>query len=572
MKEERKICQNINFSKYCEGEFVVTMDDFDFYEKIDVPPPTFCSTCRMQRRLSFRNQNKLFKNKSAFSGKPLLALIPEDSNVPVVTQEEWFSDAWDPMDYGIDIDFTKPFFQQVFELHQKIPQYNLNVANMINSEYSGNAEEMKNCYMVFNATNNEECAYGTGYYSSKNCLDNNDIYGSEFCYQSFFIENCSRTYFSEECRQCVNIWFSKNCVGCMDCIGCVNLRNKSYCIENVQYTREIYLEKLREFDFSKYSNVIKYKNTIESFWEKFPKKYIQGIHNLNCNGVYITESKNIQCSYMVKGGENLKYVQFINEAPNRDSYDISVWGSGTELAYEYSSCGSGVYNSKFLVDCWPEIRNSEYSLHCRTSNNIFGCVGVQKKEYCILNKQYTKQEYFEILPKIKKHMIDMPFVDNRGIIYKYGEFFPIEFSWYGYNNTLAQEFLPLTMEEIKREGYCWYDIFQSNYTATINADNLPDNILNIDTSILVEIIQCNACYRKYKIVEQELEFLKRENLPLPRQCPDCRYSERIRRRLTPQLFKRECSNSLCGDKFLTGYNPKSGDIVFCEKCYQRELF
>jgi hypothetical protein len=568
----KKICQNKDFSKYCEVEFIIEQEDFDFYEKIKVPPPTFCPTCRIQRRLSFRNQNKLFKNKSVFSDKDILSLVPSESNVPVVTQEEWFSDIWDPTDYAMDVDFSKPFLEQFFDLHLKIPQYNLNVARMFNSEYSGNAEEMKNCYMVFNATNNEDCLYGTGYYNSKNCSDNCDIYDSEFCYGNFLIENSSKVYFSEECRQCINVWFSKNCISCMNCVGCVNLRNKSFCIENIQYTKEEYLNKLSELDFRKYSNVLKYKNHTLSFWRSFPNKFIQGIKNIDSNGVYITQSKNVKNSYLVNGGENLRYVQFINEAPNKDSYDISVWGSNSELSYEYSSCGSGVYNSKFLVDCWPNIRDSEYLMRCRSSSNLFGCVGLHKKEFCILNKQYTKDEYFKMSEKIKQHMDNMPYIDSKGRVYKYGEFFPVEFSWYGYNNTLSQEFLPLTEDESKELGYKWYEVSQSDYIATLDSKNIPDSIFDVDESILKEVIQCKSCYKKYKIVNQEFEFLKRENLPIPRACPDCRYEERISRRLKPKLYKMKCMKDGCSNYFETGYNPADKNIVYCEECYKREIY
>ncbi len=146
MQSETRICQN------CKKDFTIEPDDFSFYQKIQVPAPTFCPICRMVRRFVFRNQNKLFKTKSAFSGESILALVPPESGINVVTQTEWFSDAWDSMEYAQKVDFSRPFLEQLFELHKKVPQYNLNIARMENSPYSGNAEDMKNCYMVFNAT------------------------------------------------------------------------------------------------------------------------------------------------------------------------------------------------------------------------------------------------------------------------------------------------------------------------------------------------------------------------------------------------------------------------------------
>jgi len=45
-----------------------------------------------------------------------------------------------------------------------------------------------------------------------------------------------------------------------------------------------------------------------------------------------------------------------------------------------------------------------------------------KKQYCIFNKQYTKEGYFELVEKIKKHMDDVPYIDKGGRKYGFGEF------------------------------------------------------------------------------------------------------------------------------------------------------
>ena len=40
---ENRICQN------CKSEFIIEPEDFNFYEKIKVPAPTWCPECRMIR-------------------------------------------------------------------------------------------------------------------------------------------------------------------------------------------------------------------------------------------------------------------------------------------------------------------------------------------------------------------------------------------------------------------------------------------------------------------------------------------------------------------------------------------
>jgi hypothetical protein len=241
------------------------------------------------------------------------------------------------------------------------------------------------------------------------------------------------------------------------------------------------------------------------------------------------------------------------------------------LAYEYSSCGTGIYNSKFITDCWPNIRNVEYSLHCNSVSDSFGCVGLRNKQYCILNKQYTKEEYEELLSKIKKHMTDMPYIDKKGLIYSYGEFFPIEFSWYGYNNTMAQEFFPISKDEALSNGYTWFEIPKGEYSIDILSDDLPNNINETKEEIVGKVIKCNQCENVYRIIKEEFDFLKREKLPLPQNCPDCRHDKRISRRIKPNLYKRHCMKEGCSNEFETGYDPKDKDIVYCESCYQQEV-
>jgi len=563
---ETKNCQN------CKCDFTIESEDFDFYEKMKVPPPTFCPKCRTIRRFAFRNQRNLFKANDYFTNEKIFSLIPSESETRIVTQEEWFGDSWDAMDYGVDIDFTKPFLTQLFELHKNVPQQNLNATNMVNSPYSGNANDLKNCYMIFNASLDEDCMYGTGYYNSKNCVNNCDIYKSEFCCNNFWLEECSHVHFSQECTQCFNVWFSKNCIGCLNCIGCVNLRNKSFHLFNVEYTKEQYEEEVKKLNIGTHEGIENLKIRTKELFKKYPVKYIQGIKNVNSSGIYITNSKNVKDSYMINGGEDLRYSQYISQPVNRDCYDISAWGDGSELSYEYSSCGTGVYNSKFITDCWPNIRNVEYSLHCNSSSDLFGCAGLKKKQYCILNKQYTKEEYEVLVQKIKQHMNDMPYIDKQGIIYKYGEFFPIEFSWYGYNNTAAQEFFPIEKSEGLSRGYQWYDAPKGEYEINFDSKDLPHAIKDTSDEILQKVIKCEDCGSAYKIFSEELSFLRRENIPAPHKCPNCRYKEIVSNRLGLKLYESNCMKEGCNVKFFTGYDPKENHIIYCEKCYQQEVY
>ena len=583
---QNKTCQN------CKKDFNIEEEDFSFYEKMKVPAPTFCPECRFQRRAIYRNDRKLFRSESAMSGKSILSLFPQESGVKVYSEAEWWSDEWEALLYGREYDFSKPFFEQFNELSKLVPRYNLDVIRMVRSDYSGNASDLKDCYLIFNSNNSENSMYGLAIDNSRNCIDNCYLNKCEKTYETFFSNSCYKVYFSSECNEYNNVWFSKNCIGCNDCIGCVNLRNKSYHIFNQKYSKEEYEDIKATFKLDSYSGIKSVKAKARELWKKFPNKFTHGVKNFESTGVYVSESKNVKDSYLIKGGENLRYCQYVQVPTNKECYDICVWGQGNELCYENCVCGEGVYNVRFCTECWPNVQNLEYCQYCKSSSDCFGCVGLRNKKYCIFNVQYTKEEYEILREKIIKHMTDMPYQDFKGSTYTYGEFFPPEFSPYGYNNTIANEHIPLTKDEAISNGFSWIESSLNKYSTTIQAEDLPDSIHDVTDGILKEIIECNETGQAYRIMPEELQFLRQEQLPLPRTSLDARSVERLSLLLKNKTYVRQCDcncdasingvyknftshnshqEGRCQNKFITGYNPENNDIVYCESCYQQEV-
>ena len=586
MKTEARQCQN------CKENFVIEPEDFNFYEKIKVPAPTFCPLCRAQRRFVFRNERKLFKVKNAFSGKEIFSLYPAESGRKIITQEEWYRDSWDAMEYGRDYDFSKSFFEQLFELQKQVPIYNLNVKGMINSPYSGNASDLKNCYLCFHSNYSEDCMYGSANDYCRDCVDTSHIQHSERCYESFWLEKCYQCYFSIMCAESHNLYFCRNCLGCNDCFGCANLRKSSYCIFNKQYSKEEYQKEITKMSLETISGLREARDKARAFWLTQITKNQHGLKNVNSTGSHVTHCKNVNDSFLVRDSEDMRYCQYTQVPGNKDCYDSCFWGEHMELMYECSICGENSYNLKFCLNCWPTCRDSEYSMDLFSCSDCFGCVGLKKKQYCIFNKQYTKEEYYQIVEKIKKHMDNMPYINKQGLSYKYGEFFPAEFSSFEYNNTVAIQHFPLTKTEAENKGYLWIEAPQSEYAITKKSSELLNSINEVDNGILKEIIECGNCKKAYRIMENELIFLHKENLPLPNLCHDCRYDRRIGDRLTLKLYNRLCmcggetdetgiykntvkhihGNESCGERFKTGHAPEKREIVYCEKCYQQEVY
>ena len=600
-------CQN------CKKEFVFEIEDLQFYERIKVPPPTWCPECRLIRKMLWRNERVLYKRKCDKTGREIFSMYSSNTPFIIWDHSEWIDDSWNQYQNGLDYDFNKPFFEQFYNLLKNTPLPNRSILNLFNSDYCNHGADLNNCYLVFGSTRLENCLYSSNCTRCKECIDCDFLLDSELCYECLFNQHCYNAKYSVYCENCVDISFCKECIGCNNCFGCVGLRNKSYYIFNQPYDKNTFYDKLKELEMKLGSleGIDFILKQIKILWMSYPVRYSRNRYNKECIGEYITNSKNVKQSYYVNGGEDLKYCYFLYAKPARDSYDHFRYGENSELIYDCGACGHGVSQLKFCYQCYSDCRNIQYSYYCRSSKNLFGCISLHNAEYCILNKQYTKEEYEELVPKIIKHMNDMPYIDKKGRVYKYGEFFPPELSPFCYNETIAQEYFPKTKEQALQEGYSWKEPEEKNIIPDIKTQDLPDHIKDVDDSIIGKIIQCahtkinqdntleptcnEMCTRGFKIIKQELDFYKRMNLPIPRLCPNCRHFQRLKQRNPLKLWKRTCQcqgnygknpnnpntyqnqtihfhgNSPCPNEFQTSYSPDRPEIVYCEECYNQEV-
>ena len=565
-QNEKKICQN------CKKDFVIEPEDFRFYEKIKVPPPSWCPECRMIRRFSFQNTwNLYWRICDKCKNKTLSMFSPKDSSI-IYCQKCWWNDSWDGTEYAMDYDSKRPFLDQLKELFQKTPytaltsEYN----TLKNSEYSNALAWSKDCYLVFWADFCDNVYYSSILNGLKHSLDCIRGWESELCYESIGFINNYRTFFSDECNDCVDVWFSRNCYSCTNCIGCVNLRGASSYIFNVKYSKEEYEKKLRELNFESWNNLNDFFKKAYNFWLTKPYREYHGHSmNQNVNGEYTFQSRNTKEGYIVNYADHCKWCQFITVSSSKDCWDYSGWGNNAELIYESSVVGENSSSVSFCVECWPDSLNLQYCYYNITGKNNFGCVNLKRKQYCILNKQYDKESFDKLKTQIIADMKKNPYIDKLGRKYSYGEFFPLEFSKFSYNKSNAMRFFPKTKEEALAEGYSWSETEDTIYHTTKSADSLPDKISNTDENILNEVVKCGNCKRGYKIARGEFDLLRKMNLPVPHECPKCRENKRFARLTKPKLYNRTCAK--CNADIYTPYAPDRPELVYCVKCYQQEF-
>lgn len=575
METETKICQN------CKQDFAIATEDFSFYEKMKVPPPTFCPECRLKQRLIWRNEKALYRRECDLCKKQIISIYSPDKLYTVYCRECFHSDEWDPLSFGISIDLTHPFLEQFRELQLRVPRISSFVFQNTSSEYVNGAAYNKNCYMIFRSDSNEDLLFS---YSTSNSRSSSDLLNCnecDMCYDSTGCSKCYQVISSEDCSTSQNLILCKNCINCQDCVGCVNLHNVRYAIFNEVYTKEEYLKKLKELGVESRSNLSQIKEQLKDFQIQFPVKYLHGLHNVNVSGDYVSNSKNALVAFDSDEIEDSKFLNHGNQA--KDSYDSYVLVDKSERAYNVVS---GIaLNNVLSGNCIWHGYDISYSDTCENSHNLFGCVGLKKKEYCILNIQLTKEEYEKIVPKIIQNMKDMPLKD-RGMHYTYGDLFPESFSPFAYNETVAQEYFPEDKARIEKIGLTWKKEEDKKYDSTIEAESTSDQIKGVEDSITKEIIACahknncnHQCTNAFRITQDELNLYRRLNVPLPLLCFNCRNGERIARRNPCKLWHRSCMcdkpnhdhTNKCPNEFETSYAPDRPEIVYCEKCYQKEV-
>ena len=570
----------------CKKDFTIESEDFTFYERIQVPPPTWCPDCRQRRRYAWRNERTLYKRSCDLCKKNIISIYSQNKPFKVYCTECWWSDKWDSSSYGRDFDFSTSFFEQWQKLQLEVPRIALlNKNDNVNSEYTHHSGNSKNCYFCFSIFDAEDTLYSTNVYlGNKDCCDCYHIeQGNNLLYE------CVDTHKSYHCQYCLVIRDCNECLYCYDCRGCTNcflstnLRNKSYYIENIPYSKEGYFEKLKEYNLNSASGrKIIYDKFLENLKFKALHRFAFIEKSNDVSGNIIFNSKNTHYAFDATEVEDVKYgIVCVGVKNSMDSYHYGLGGS--ELIYETHAMVHS-YNILFTHLSYDN-SHLTYCDSCHSSENLFGCVGMKRNKYCILNKAYQPEEYKKLKEKIIAHMRETG---------EYGEFFPPQLSPFGYNETQGQVYMPFkTKEEAINSGWKWEDEATTGTFGkeTLRPEAIPDTSDDVQDSILNEVLVCAECNRNYKIVPNELNFYRREKIPIPRFCPECRYRKRLVLRPPRKLWHRKCTcaaqksangvynNSVqhfhnqnpCPNEFETSYAPDRPEIVYCEQCYNSEV-
>ncbi|MBI4239671.1 hypothetical protein HY620_01630 [Candidatus Uhrbacteria bacterium] len=553
--------------KECNTQFTVHPNDKKILEYFDAPEPTLCATHSLQQRLSWRNERHLYKRTCELCGKDILAMYSKNSYAHVYCRDCWYSDNWDSMSYGRDYDPSQSFFEQFAELLGNTPLSNLFQIGSVNSDYCNVIYNSKDSYLSFSNVRSEGSLYSKIIDDSRDCTDSYIIKNSELLFECVHVNDSYFCAYLTRCEKCSECYLSRDLQDCQNCFGCVNMHHKQYCWFNEQLTKDEYERRLA-LALKDRSSFEEQQKKFEIFSKDHPFEFATIRNCDDVTGDFLGNCKEIRRSFFTYDAENCG-----------DCFRL-IWNSKDNYRASFGGTAIGCYNcqpnpfstSSMCVFGNEHCSFASYSFYCLNSDSIFGCVGLRKKKFCILNKQYDQLEYEELKTKIIEDM------KKRG---EYGEFMPNNYLPHGYNDGVGHEYFPLSRDEVLARGWPWEDEQGgSRGKETHSSKDIPASIDEVDEAIIKDIFACSDCGLNYRIIKQEFERLKKFHFAIPVKCPDCRFKKRFERSIVPVLYHRSCmcvenhpahQGAPCDTTLETTYAQERPEIVYCNACYREVL-
>ncbi len=489
MSEKTKIC------KRCNEEFQISQKEISFLDKKNIPLPKICHRCKGIQMTSFFNIRKVFERKCDITNKKLLSAYDPESPQTIIDAKLWSSDKFDAMNYGQDFDFSKPFFEQLFDFFYKVPLQHNVIINGENCDYCNWILNCSNCYMSYDVIESQNILYSYLILKSNDIVESFNIKKSQHCYSSVWLTNCYKLLYSIGCQDSRDSYFLADCKGCKNCFFCIWLNNQEYCIENKQYSKEDYKKKLSQIEFNKRSEIEKLKIKLDKYMQEHDYNHSLSIINCeNSSGWMLDNCKWCKNCFFLSDSEDCNWCMW---SQNADSIDVLAAGlKNSYLSFGWFN-GSNSYFSLVIL----ESHNIEYSMFLTNCYECFACSCLQNKKYCIMNKQYSKDEYFQLKEKIIKYAKDE---------WVYGEFFPSKYKPAPSNYCRSLDLYNISPEEI------WGRIYEEELEYDVEYSKLPDDIKDITLeTITQQVFKGKYSWKPYKFTKEELKFYQKMEIPLP---------------------------------------------------------
>lgn len=492
-------------------EFEVCNQEVELLGKMGLQLPLYSPKMREIMRMVYRNDRNLFMRKCDYSGENILSVYRKDAPFPVYKYDYWIKDDWD-LPY-LEYDLGRSFFEQFAELQRMTPRVALFSPYNENCDYANAAEKNRNCYMHILSDRDEDCYYTHAVFSSKDCIDSAYLNDCELCYECTDCKNCY------ECRMCFLSDNSSECNFCFDLKGCRNcfmskgLRNQEYFFRDEKLTKEDYEKKLATINFGSYEAFENYK---KEFLENIVLKgsYKRMVNTENCDGNFLINSKNCHHCFDLTDAEDCFYTRLGANHIKDVHHSYAIVDFSELIVGNISTTES--YNCHNVIGCWT-CRDSSYCHFIQGCSNCIGCISLRRGKNCILNKEYSPEEFAVIKKKIMEELGSY-----------WGNPFPLNLAVFSYMDSTYRDYHGLEKEEVEKIGWYYGEKEKVSFEATNLVENMPDNIKDFSENDRQKIYKCHKSGQPFKIITQEMQLLKKLFVPTPRLHHEERFLERVK--------------------------------------------
>lgn len=281
------------------------------------------------------------------------------------------------------------FFRELKKLILSHPKRPAQVLNSENCEYGNYIYYSKNLYNCFDCGQSTDGIRLFDSWQTANCADCDFSYECERCYECVDTFKCFNSIYLANCRNVSDSYYSIDCIGCHDIFGCVRLTNKSFCIFNRQLTEAEYKEKVAKLKLLPPEKMFP---IVEEILAKHPATPTHEKENENSPyGNYTSHNKN---SYLCFDASRNEYCGYLYDtSDNKYSYDITQ-SNHCEVSLEVTD-STLIFNCDYVIFS-KNCTDSSYLVDCLNVKNSLGCVMLFHKQYCMLNRQFSKEEYERI--------------------------------------------------------------------------------------------------------------------------------------------------------------------------------
>lgn len=290
------------------------------------------------------------------------------------------------------------FYQEFKKLVSIKPNCMQNSRTVENCDYGDYLLQSKNIYLSYFCADAEDCFYCEHLSKCRDCVDCAYVSGGELMYECV---DCSGIYngsFLQDCHNSANCEYCFDCINCKDCFGCFGLRHKKFSVFNKSYTEDNYKRKVAELRKQPSRKILE---ILLPEFQRTPRLHARQLKGGERSfGDYIYFSKNCFQCFNIRNVQDSAYVTDIldPEIPTTDCVDCDYCSGVTQCydAFNSFSCT----NCDFIYSCC-NCSDSKYLKNCYNCQNCYGCVYLTNKQYCVLNRQFSREEYLAAVKKIE---------------------------------------------------------------------------------------------------------------------------------------------------------------------------